>query len=203
MRGRFIVFEGIDGCGKTTQVDQLVAALEKQGRSVMRLREPGGTPLGDAVRGLLLERRGFAMSAWTEVFLFMASRSQLVAEKLLPALEEGRTIVLDRYYYSTAAYQGAAGKVGVPVVIEIAENIAHFPKPDLVLLLDIDPQVALKRLGGARDRVEDKGTAYQKKVRAAFLDIAASDKKRFRVIDASQQRERVHAQILDEVKRAI
>ncbi len=203
MRGRFIVFEGIDGCGKTTQVEQLVTALEKQGRSVLRLREPGGTPLGDAVRGLLLERRGFAMSAWTEVFLFMASRAQLVAEKLLPALEEGRTIVLDRYYYSTAAYQGAAGKVGVPLVIDLAESVANFPKADLVLLLDIDPQVALRRLGGARDRVEDKGTAYQKKVRAAFLKIAAADKKRFRVIDASQPREKVHAQILAEVKRAI
>src|SRR5262245_34945091 len=104
MRGRFFVFEGIDGCGKTTQSRLLQLELRRRGVNLLHLREPGGTTIGEAVRELLLDPRRAEMTPWTEVFLFMASRAQLVAEKIRPALAAGVTVVLDRYYYSTAAY---------------------------------------------------------------------------------------------------
>jgi dTMP kinase len=157
-----IVLEGIDGAGKTTQADRLEVRLRSDGLRVLRAREPGGTAIGERLRELLLDARRSEMDARTELFLYMASRAQLVAEVLLPALKRGDTVLLDRYYYSTAAYQGAAGRVGIEEVLELAERIAKFPRPDRVVLLDLDPRngsvVRHNRFSRATSR-DDSGTA--------------------------------------------
>lgn len=186
MRGRFIVVEGIDGSGKSTLAARLAQTLALAGRRVLRTREPGGTRLGEKIRGLLLDGRNSEMTALTELFLYMASRAQLVEKVIRPALKDGLDVVCDRYYYSTAAYQGAAGGVGVRGVLEIAEKIARFERPDVVAILDLPPKVARARREDHSDRVERKGAAYQERVRRGFLEMARRDRRRVRVIDAAR-----------------
>ena len=129
MRGRFIVVEGIDGSGKTTLAAKLARELKRRGRRVIRTREPGGTRLGEKIRGVLLDARNEAMTPQTELFLYMASRAQLVDQVIRPALRRGTDVVCDRYYYSTAAYQGAAGGLKIGDILTLAENIARFERP--------------------------------------------------------------------------
>jgi dTMP kinase len=191
MRGRFIAIEGIDGSGKSTVAARLAEALGRSGRRVLRTREPGGTAIGEKVRGLLLDRALGAMVPWTEFFLYMAARAQLVDEVVRPALARGSVVLCDRYYYSTAAYQGAAGDIGIDTVLRVAERIARFVKPDLVLLLDLPPAKARARAGDRADRVESKGLAYQERVRRGFLRMARADRRRFRVLDAARPAEDV------------
>jgi dTMP kinase len=199
MRGRFIVVEGIDGSGKSTVATRIAEDLTRRGRKVLRTREPGGTPLSEKIRALLLDAKNSEMVPFTELFLYMASRAQLVDEVIRPSLKNGVDVVCDRYYYSTAAYQGAAGRVGIPVVLEVAEKIARFEKPDLVALLDVDPTVARAREGIRNDRVESKGLEYQRRVRAGFLKLARRDKRRVRVIDASRPSD----EVFEDVKKAV
>ncbi len=201
MRGRLIVFEGIDGCGKSTQIARLEKDLRRT-RRVLRLREPGGTPIGERIRELLADVRHAEMDARTELLLFMASRAQLVEERIRPALAKGAIVLLDRYYHSTAAYQGAAGEIGVRFVLDFAERTMKFPRPDLVLLLDLDPAEAARRTNRARDRVEAKGLAYQRRVRAGFLRMARADR-RFRVVDASAPVDEVQRAVTAGVRRAL
>jgi dTMP kinase len=203
MRGRFIVVEGIDGSGKSSMAGHVANELRSLGREVLRTREPGGTPISEQIRALLLDPKNSAMVPYAELFLFMASRAQLVEEVIRPSLAKGVDVVCDRYYYSTAAYQGAAGKVGIDTVLQVAEKIAKFQKPDLVLLLDLNPAVAQSREGIRDDRVELKGLEYQKKVRAGFLKIARRDRKRIKVIDAARAPEQVFADIRKAVSRAL
>lgn len=201
MRGSLIVLEGIDGCGKTTQIERLEAALVKF-RKVERLREPGGTVVGEKIRALLADPSHAEMTPRTELLLFMAARAQLADEKIGPALRGGLVVLLDRYYHSTAAYQGGASGLGVSKVLDLVETL-RFPKPDLVVLLDLDPAEAAKRTGGAKDRIESKGPDYQWKVRSTFLKMARDDRKRFRIIDASKSPEEVHEAIIKVVKRVL
>lgn len=204
MRGRFFVVEGIDGSGKSTLAARLAEALALKGRRVLRTREPGGTPLSEKVRHLLLDARNAGITPLAELFLYMASRAQLVEKVIRPALKHGVDVVCDRYYYSTAAYQGAAGGVGPAHVLDIAERIARFERPDLVLLLDLHPKVARARKGHAPlDRMELKGQAYQLRVRRGFLALARRDPKRFRIIDADCPMEEVFRQIWKAVRRAL
>jgi dTMP kinase len=199
MPGRFIVVEGIDGSGKSTVAARVVDELARRGRRVLRTREPGGTLLGEKIRALLLDARHSEMVPFTELFLYMASRAQLVDEVIRPSLRKGIDVVCDRYYYSTAAYQGAAGRIGVPVVLSVAEDIAKFARPDLVALLDLDPAVARRREGIRNDRVESKGLAYQKRVRAGFLQIARRDRARIRVINADRPAD----EVFEDVTKAV
>jgi len=203
MRGRFIVVEGIDGSGKSTVAARIADELTRRGRKVLRTREPGGTPLSEKIRALLLDAKNSEMVPFTELFLYMASRAQLVDEVIRPSLRDGVDVVCDRYYYSTAAYQGAAGRVGIPVVLEVAEKIAKFEKPDLVALLDVDPAVARGRDGIRTDRVESKGLDYQKRVRAGFLRLAKRDRRRIRVFDASRPSDAVFEDVRKAVDRVL
>jgi dTMP kinase len=201
MQGTLIVFEGIDGSGKSTQIARLEAALAKF-RQVDRLREPGGTVVGEKIRELLANPDHTEMTARAELLLFMAARAQLAEEKIGPALRGGRVVLLDRYYHSTAAYQGGASGLGVGKVLDLVETL-RFPKPDLVILLDLDPAEAAKRTDRAKDRIESKGQDYQWKVRSTFLKMARDDRKRFRVIDATRTPDEVHDAVLKVVKRVL
>lgn len=203
MRGRFIVVEGIDGSGKSTLAARLAEELALRRRRVLRTREPGGTRLGEKIRGLLLDARNSEMAPLTELFLYMACRAQLVEQVIRPALKDGLDVVCDRYYYSTAAYQGAAGGVGSDRVLLVAERIAGFERPDLVALLDLPPRVARSRKDGRPDRVEAKGTAYQSRVRKGFLALARRDRRRFRVIDADRPVDEVFRDLWEATARAL
>ncbi|MBV8878816.1 MAG: dTMP kinase [Planctomycetaceae bacterium] len=203
MRGAFIVVEGIDGSGKSTMAGHVADELRRRRREVIRTREPGGTPISEQIRALLLDAKNSAMVPFAELFLFMASRAQLVDEVIRPSLAKGVDVVCDRYYYSTAAYQGAAGKVGIDTVMNVAEKIARFQKPDVVILLDLNPELARSRDGIRNDRVENKGVEYQKKVRAGFLKLARRDRKRVKIIDASRPPEQVFADVMKAVDRAV
>jgi dTMP kinase len=143
------------------------------------------------------------MVPFAEFFLYMASRAQLVDEVIRPSIAKGVDVVCDRYYYSTAAYQGAAGKVGIDTVIKVAEGIARFQKPDVAVLLDLEPATARKREGIRNDRVESKGLEYQRRVRAGFLKLAKRDRKRIRVIDASRPVDEVFDDVMKAVDRAL
>lgn len=198
MAGRFIVLEGIDGAGKTTQARLLVAALRRRGTPVLYLREPGGTVIGEKVRRLLLNRAN-RMEIACELYLYMAARAQLVAERIRPALKAGQAVVCDRFLYSSAAYQGEAGGIGVRAVLELGRLAVDGVVPDRVLILDLDPRHARRRKrgsGAATDRIEDRGLAYQTAVRRGFRRIARLLGRRASIIDASGDPAVVHRHIL-------
>jgi len=200
MSGRFIVLDGPDGCGKTTQTDLLADWLKEQGVDVVTFREPGGTAIGEKVRQILLNPNHIAMSTSAEVMLYMAARVQLWQEKIAPALKENKCIILDRWLSSTCAYQGYAGGFGMEKVIKIAEDCLERPWPDLTVILDIDLETASRRLDRNLDRMEAKGDGYHQKVRDGFLKLA-QEQKNFFVIDATQDIDAVHKKIIDIVEK--
>ncbi len=171
--GRFIVLEGPDGSGKSTQAALLVTALRDRGLPVDHLRDPGGTAAGDAIRAVLLG--GIPMDRATETFLFLASRAQLVAERIRPALAAGRVVVCERYFHSTLVYQGLAADVAPDALERLraaVEASADGVLPDLVLVLDVDPAAGLRRIGDggrALDRIERRGPDFQHRVREGYL----------------------------------
>ena len=175
--GRFIVLEGPDGSGKSTQARLLVEALRGRGLAVEHLRDPGGTAAGDAIRSVLLG--GIPLHPTTETFLFLASRAQLVAEKIRPALAAGRVVVCERYFYSTLVYQGLAADLGADAVERlraVVEASADGVMPDALLVLDVDPEAGLGRIGAegrALDRIERKGAPYQRRVRQGYGRVVA------------------------------
>ncbi len=188
----FIVIDGPDGCGKTTQVRLLRDQLSGRSVPVSSFRDPGETAIGEAVRELLLDADREEMTARTETFLYMASRAQLVDEKLRPALENGKTVLLDRYYYSTAAYQGVAGEVPLESILDMAETATGGLDPDLTIILDLPAEVGLERNGGTPDRMERKGLEYHRAVRNGFLQLADRFADHTVVVDATQSIETVH-----------
>ncbi|MFH1706543.1 MAG: dTMP kinase [Planctomycetota bacterium] len=202
-RGRFIVFEGPDGSGKSTQAGRLTAALEGRGAAVLMTREPGGTPIGEKVRELLLDARNTAMDRRTELLLYMASRAQLVAEILQPALDAGRLVVCDRYVYSSLVYQGYAGGLDQEEIARIGAFATAGLVPDLVLVVDVDPATGLRRRGRVLDRMEQQSLTFHARVREGFLGLAARDPGRFRVVDGSAAADAVFARVMTEVGRVL
>src|SRR5919109_582618 len=191
MRGLFVTFEGIDRSGKTTQAGMLVDAL---GDEALGVREPGGTEAGERVREILKDQ-SVSLSPEAEALLFAAARSELVADVILPALEEGKVVVSDRFLDSSLAYQGGARGLG----IEDIERVNHFAvrglKPDLTFLLELSPEDAAAR-AGENDRFEDEGAGLQEAVGAAYEALMRSDPDRWRRIDARRSAEEVHAMVL-------
>jgi len=199
---KFIVIDGPDGCGKTTQTKLLVDWLKKQGVAVETFREPGGTAIGEKVRQILLNPEHIAMGTETELMLYMAARVQLWREKIVPALKQNKCVILDRWLSSTCAYQGFAGGFGIDKVIKIAEDCLERPWPDLTIILDVDLETAAKRLKKDLDRMEQKGDNYHKKVREGFLKLAKG-RKNFVVIDAADDIETVHKQVINIVEKML
>jgi dTMP kinase len=200
--GKFIVIDGSDGCGKTSQTKLLVDCLKEQGVAVETFREPGGTAIGEKIRQILLNPEHIAMGTETEVMLYMAARVQLWQEKIKPALKQNKCVVLDRWLSSTCAYQGFAGGFGLDKVIKIAEYCLAKPWPDLTIILDVDLETAVKRLKKDLDRMEQKGDGYHKKVREGFLNLA-NGRKDFVIIDAADDIETVHKQVINIVEKML
>ena len=193
-RGVFITFEGFEGSGKSTQISLLCNYIKRLGYEVVPIREPGGTLLGEATRKILLDIKFKNMGAEAEVLLYMASRAQLVREKIIPALEEGRVVICDRFLDSTIAYQGYGGGVDIKNIDRIGRFSAAGIKPDLTFLLDIKPERGLRRLK-ERDRMERKSLAYHKKVRDGYLKIAKASPRRFVVIEAEEDKDTIQSAI--------
>jgi len=201
LAGKFIVIDGPDGCGKTTQTKLLVDWLKEQGVAVETYREPGGTAIGEKIRQILLNPEHISMGTETEVMLYMAARVQLWAEKIAPALKENKCVILDRWLSSTCAYQGFAGGFGIDKVIKIARDCLERPWPDLTIILDVDLETAANRLKKDLDRMERKGDSYRQKVREGFLGLA-HQQGNFAVIDASGDIQTVYKKVLEIITQA-
>jgi len=182
----FITLDGGDGCGKSTQIRLLAEKFQSQGHNVVCCRDPGSTPLGDAVRNILLNRQELHIADITEVLLFTAARSQLVREVIRPALEAGHIVLSDRFLISTFVYQCYAGGVPTDVLESISAEAVGNTLPNLGIVLDIPYEVALQRIGNraAPDRMERKGEEYHRRVREGFLKYAA-ESSRYVVLDAT------------------
>lgn len=191
---RFIVFEGIDRSGKTTQAKLLSSYLKKKKKQVLFLREPGGTPIGENIRKILKNGKE-ELSHVSQAMLFMASRSELVDKKIKPAVQKGVIVVLDRYYYSTCAYQGAGGQLGLENMISFC---GFFPTPDLIFLIDVDPRTSFKRQG-KKDRFEKYPLEYHLRVRESFLQLSRLMGHNFVILDGSQNIKTIHKQVISNV----
>lgn len=189
--GLLITFEGVEGSGKTTQLRALAKRLRGAGHQTLETREPGGTDLGEGIRRLLLERRDGGVAGATELFLYEASRAQLVREVIDPALRRGCVVLCDRFADATVAYQGYGRGLDLTLIRRLNELATGGVAPDLSLLLDLDPAVGLRRIGRALDRLEAEDLAFHRRVREGYLTLAAEESGRFRVIDAALAPERI------------
>lgn len=191
-RGKFITFEGGEGCGKSTQVRRLKTALERKGLTVLLTREPGGTPIAERIRRVLKDEADDPPCDRTELLLFLAARAQLVRNVIRPALEAGTWVVSDRFSDSTLAYQGYGRGLPLEVIREANDFACEGLKPDRTILLDVDPETSRARMRGREaatnttaDRIERAGEDFHLRLRKGFLEMAAAEPGRIATIDAS------------------
>ena len=213
LRGRFVVFDGPDGCGKTTQCRRIFRFVAAAGVEVCQVREPGGTSTGERIRKILLDvDDSEPIDLTCEMLLFMASRAQLMARCIRPALAEGQMVLADRFVSSTLAYQGGAGGLNLDAIRRVAEVALGDRVPDLAVIFDVDEATAARRLGANpkrtrsertteptlfSDRMERKGTEYQQAVRRAYLDQARADPEGYAVVNAQGDEEAVFARVVE------
>lgn len=202
LAGRFLVFEGPDGSGKSTQFRRFIAAARDAGVPVCEVREPGGTAIGERVRQILLDPIHDEMALRCEMLLYMASRAQLVEERIRPALARGELVLADRYVSSTLAYQGSAGGLPRSEIMAVAAAACGAPGspgacwPDLTVIFDVDEITARSRLSPLLDRVEQKSIEFHRAVRAGYLEQARLDGAHYAVIDASRPEDDVAANLM-------
>ena len=199
----FITLEGPEGSGKTTAVEATVKKLEEMGYEIVRTREPGGTPIAEQIRNVILDKSNTSMDGRTEALLYAASRRQHLVEKVWPALKEGKVVICDRYLDSSLAYQGGARGLGIDEVLNINLFATEGTWPDLTLLFDITPEEGLKRIAANAsrevNRLDLEKLEFHHKVRDSFLLLAKRYPDRYVIIDASKSREEVAKQTLDAV----
>lgn len=183
--GRFISLEGIDGAGKSAQIGRLADWLRSTGRRVTTCRDPGSTPVGDAVRAILLDRHDLQLAATAEMFLYMAARAQLVAEVIEPAIARGEWVVSDRYLLSNIVYQGHAGGLDPGAIRDVGRIATGGRMPDLVILLDIDLETSARRLARPLDKLESRGLDYRARLRAGYQAEAAGHTEMVVTVDAT------------------
>ena len=194
----FVTFEGLDGCGKTTQAALLAQFLRDEGVDVVATREPGGTPLGEAIRNLVLH--GDHVAPWAEAALYAASRAQHVEEVIRPALDRGATVVCDRYIDSSVAYQGVGRALGLDEVLDLNLAVVGGLVPDKTVLVEIDVETALARVGETGDRIERAGAEFWPRVVEAYGALAARFPDRFVVVDGRRSIPRIAEEIRDRLR---
>ena len=182
---RFIVLEGIDGAGKSSQVEPLLAWLRGCGRTVTTCRDPGATAVGDSIRSILLDRDDLQLAPTAEMLLYMAARAQLVSEVIRPSLHRGEWVVSDRYLLANVVYQGHAGGLDPDTIWQVGAVATGGLEPDLVLLLDVDLDTAARRLARPLDKLENRGDEYRGRLRAGYLAESARRPDRIAVVDAT------------------
>lgn len=200
--GRFIVLDGPDGCGKSTQARQLSEWIQAGGVEVCSYRDPGTTVIGEKIREILLDPAHEGMGDNVEVMLYMAARAQLWKEHIAADLAAGRCVVMDRWLSSTCAYQGWAGGFGIEKVIRIAEDTLERVWPDVTVVLDVDLETAAGRMNRDLDRMEQKGGAYHRKVREGFLKLAELSERAV-VVNACETIEVVQKTLRREIEKKI
>lgn len=200
----FITLEGIEGCGKTTQIDHLRTFFENRGRPCVVTREPGGTAIGGDIRSILLNPSNKDMVPRTELLLYMADRAQHIASLVKPALAEGKVVLCDRYFDATVVYQGYARGLGARLICELHRLLLDDFKPHITLLLDLSPRIGLARAwkeldkgtrSGTESRFEEETLSFHEKVRSGYLERARAEPDRFRIIDAAGDVQQVQASI--------
>lgn len=208
MRGKFITFEGPEGGGKSTHARELADALRAEGHKVLVTREPGGTRLAEKIRGLLREEIEDPPVTRSEVLLFLASRAQVVANVIRPALARGEWVICDRFADSTFAYQGYGRGIDVQLLKNFNDFATEGLVPDLTILLDVPPEVSRARLAARQaatatqaDRIEQAGEVFHSRLRDGFLELARAEPNRFAMIDSRGEREAVSAAVLAAVRR--
>lgn len=203
LKGVFITLEGLDGCGKSTQMDLLAAALRERGYVVLVTREPGGTPLGEAVRDLLLDPAYRGMSARAEALLYAAARAHLVEQVIRPALEDGQVVLCDRYLDSSLAYQGFGRALGHDDIVTLNVWATGCLFPDLTLFLDLDDAVRSTRLDAVPDRLEAEDEAFHRKVAEGFRELLMLHPHRIRRVDAGGTASEVQARVRAVVEKEL
>lgn len=197
-RGMFISLEGVEGCGKSTQAELLAQYIMELGHPVVQTREPGGTPISERIREMLLDPRNGEMAHVTELLLYLASRAQHVAQLILPALNEGKIVICQRFSDATFAYQGCARGLDMDRLKQMNDMATGGLEPDLTILLDMGAAEGLSRKHhDQRDRLENESLSFHNKVREAYLDIARQSPERIQVIDANRSMEDVRLSIIE------
>jgi len=204
-QGLFITFEGGEGAGKTTLIDEVSRALASRGLEVLKTREPGGTKLGEHIRNLVLQHSGdYQLSPLTELALFLTSRAQQVEEVILPSLKEGKVVLCDRYNDSTFAYQGIARGLGLERIREFCSFICQGVEPHLTLYLDLDPAIGLKRArsheGSEYDRIESEKISFHQTVRNAFHQLADEEPHRLFILNAENPPKTVFKDAMERIE---
>jgi dTMP kinase len=216
-RGRFITFEGLDGCGKSTQLERLAAALRARGQAVVVTREPGGTPIAEKIRQLLLDTKTTTLAAMAEMALMFAARAQHIAEVIAPALSEGKIVLCDRFTDSSEAYQGSGRKLGSAAVLELHRILCGDLQPELTILMDSDVAASVARARrrnkaqasknvageGDENRFEKESRAFFGRVHQGYLEIAHRETERVVLVDARGTPEATHRKIMDAVQRKL
>ena len=215
-RGKFITIEGLDGCGKSTQLKKLARALQSQGIEVVMTREPGGTPVAEKIRTVLLDSRTSGLSPWAELALMFASRAQHIAELILPALDAGKFVICDRFTDSSEAYQGGGRRLGSGPVLQLHRTLCRGLQPDLTILMDSDVASSVERARRRNDaasgkkksradenRFEQESRKFFERVRHAYLEIARREPQRVVVVDARRSIGAVHADIVRTVRQRL
>lgn len=215
-RGKFITIEGLDGCGKSTQLKKLARALQSQGIEVVMTREPGGTPVAEKIRTVLLDSRTSGLSPWAELALMFASRAQHIAELILPALDAGKFVICDRFTDSSEAYQGGGRQLGSAPVLQLHRTLCRGLQPDLTILMDSDVASSVERARRRNDavsgkkksradenRFEQESRKFFERVRHAYLEIARREPQRVVLVDARRSIGAVHADIVRTVRQQL
>ncbi len=203
----FITFEGGEGSGKTTCIKRVVQTLEKEGNEVILTREPGGTPISEEIRNVILDKKNTDMDARTEALLYAASRRQHIVQKILPSLKEGKIVISDRFLDSSLAYQGGARNLGIDEILKINQYATEGLEPDVTFFFDIEPEEGLKRIaanaGREVNRLDVERLSFHHSVRNAFLELAKRYPDRIVVIDASKDRDGVFSDVMREINKRI
>lgn len=200
--GKFITFEGIEGCGKSTQIKHLESFFKKHKQPCMVVREPGGTRISEKIRTILLDKNNNMMVERSELLLYCAARAQITQEVIMPALAQGVHVLCDRFYDSTMAYQGFGLGMDKKTVQELCYFAAHNVHPDCTILIDLPVTTGLKRAGGT-DRIEERSLAYHRKVRKGFCSLVQQHKKRFLMINGRQDIESIRCIIEEHIRHVI
>jgi len=205
MSGMFITLEGIEGVGKTTQLEFVADYLQKQGREFVITREPGGTPVGEGVRSLVLDNKHTGMAADTELLLMFAARAEHIDKVIAPALETGKVVLCDRFTDASYAYQGLGRNISTERISMLEDWVQKGLKPDLTLLLDAPVEIGLDRAAkrSEKDRFESEALDFFEAVRNCYLQIAKNEPQRMQVIDASQDLEDVKKQVLSVLEKEV
>ncbi len=200
----FVTFEGGEGSGKSTAIKSLVDKLQKEGYEIVLTREPGGTPISEQIREVILSKENTAMDPITEALLYAASRRQHVVEKVRPALEEGKVVLCDRFVDSSLAYQGGARGLGIDLILKINEPAIDGLWPDVTIFFDLKPEVGLARIsansGREVNRLDVEKMEFHQKVRDSFLELAKRYPERYVIIDASKSRDEVVEEAYNAIK---